>query len=246
MKRLLKGLVKAKFSLQGVSNDFRKEGIIVMGYKGVIFDLDGTLVNSLEDIADSMNIVLQRYGFPPHDLPAYRYFIGNGMKNLMHEALPESSRREELIIKYYSEMIVEYHKNCLNKTRPYNGIAELLNKLTSYNLKLAVFSNKIDELTRKIVTALLSDWNFEAVLGFSSKVPRKPNPYGALLIGQKAGISPDELIYVGDTDVDMQTANSAGMYAVGASWGFRTKEELIASGAKYMLDHPLDLINILR
>lgn len=217
-----------------------------MRYRGVIFDLDGTLVNSLEDIADSMNIVLQRHGFPPHDLPAYRYFIGNGMKNLMHEALPESFRKEELIIKYYSEMIAEYRENCLNKTRPYNGIIELLNELTALNLKLAVFSNKIDELTRKVVTSLLPDWNFEAVIGFSAEVPRKPNPAGALLISQKVGISPEDLIYMGDTDVDMQTANSAGMYAVGASWGFRTKEELFSSGAKYMLDHPLDLIRILR
>jgi phosphoglycolate phosphatase len=222
----------------------RKEDI--MRYKGVIFDLDGTLVNSLEDIADSMNIVLLRHGFPPHDLPAYRRFIGNGMKNLMHEALPESFKKEELIIKYYSEMIVEYRENCLNKTRPYNGIIELLNELTSLNFKLAVFSNKIDELTRKVVSTLLPNWNFEAVIGFSAEVPRKPDPFGALLISQKVGISPENLIYVGDTDVDMLTANSAGMYAVGASWGFRTRKELVSSGAKYMLNHPLDLINILR
>jgi haloacid dehalogenase superfamily, subfamily IA, variant 3 with third motif having DD or ED/haloacid dehalogenase superfamily, subfamily IA, variant 1 with third motif having Dx(3-4)D or Dx(3-4)E len=217
-----------------------------MRYKGVIFDLDGTLVNSLEDIADSMNIVLHRHGFPPHDLPAYRRFIGNGMKNLMHEALPKSFKKEDLIIKYYSEMIVEYRENCLKKTQPYNGIVELLNELAALNLKLAVFSNKIDELTRKVVSTLLPNWNFEAVIGFSAEVPRKPNPLGALLISQKVGINPENFIYVGDTDVDMLTANSAGMYAVGASWGFRTKEELISSGAKYMLDYPLDLINILR
>jgi phosphoglycolate phosphatase len=216
-----------------------------MRYKGVIFDLDGTLVNSLEDIADSMNIVLQRHGFPPHDLPAYRRFIGNGMTNLMHEALPESSRKEELILKCYNSLLEDYRNNCINKTRPYDGIVELLNELTALKIKIAVFSNKLDELTKQVVRTLLPNWKFEAVIGFNTEIPRKPNPLGALLISQKAGISPENMIYVGDTDVDMQTANSCGMYAVGALWGFRTKEELTSSGAKYLLNHPLELIKII-
>ncbi len=216
-----------------------------MRYKGVIFDLDGTLVNSLEDIADSMNLVLQRHGFPLHDLPAYRRFIGNGMTNLMHEALPEASRKEELILKCYNSMLEGYRSNCLNKTRPYDGISELLNELTDRKLKIAVFSNKIEELTRKVVSGLLPNWNFETVIGFSPEIPRKPDPFGALLISRKIGISPENLIYVGDTDVDMLTANKAGMFAVGAAWGFRTSEELISSGAKYLLNHPLDLLKIL-
>lgn len=217
-----------------------------MRYKGVIFDLDGTLVNSLEDIADSMNIVLQRHGFPPHDLPAYRRFIGNGMTNLMHEALPESSRKEELILKCYNSLLEDYRHNCINKTRPYDGIVELLNELTALKIKIAVFSNKIDELTRKVVATLLPNWNFEEVIGFSAEIPRKPNPLGALLISRKIGIRPENLIYVGDTDVDMLTANSAGMYAVGALWGFRSKEELTTSGARYLLNHPLELIKIIK
>ncbi|ODA39700.1 HAD family hydrolase [Desulfosporosinus sp. BG] len=217
-----------------------------MKFRGIIFDLDGTLVDSLEDIADSMNNVLQRYGFPAHDLQAYKHFIGNGVKNLVREALPESSRKEELINRYYGSMIEEYRRNCLNKTRPYERIVELLDELASFNLKLAVFSNKDHELTEKIVTALLPKSKFELVIGSRAEIPRKPNPFGALLISKKLGIIPENLVYVGDTDVDMKTANSAGTFAVGALWGFRSKEELIENGAKYLLNYPMELIQMLR
>jgi len=216
-----------------------------MKYKGVIFDLDGTLVNSLEDIADSMNIILSKHGFPTHNLEAYKHFIGHGLKNLVRETLPEGSKDEALISSCFASMMEEYSNNCLNKTRPYDGIGELLNELTAREIKLAVFSNKVDELTKKVVMTLLPNWNFELVIGSSAEMPRKPNPFGALLISQQLEIDPEDLIYIGDTNVDMQTANSAKMYAVGALWGFRSKEELSSNGAKYLLNHPLDLIQIL-
>ncbi|TGE31412.1 HAD family hydrolase [Desulfosporosinus sp. Sb-LF] len=217
-----------------------------MKFKGVIFDLDGTLVNSLEDIADSMNNVLQRYGFPSHELQAYKYFIGNGIKNLVREALPEMCKEEELILRCFDLMMGEYRNNCTNKTQPYDGIVELLNELAAREMKLAVLSNKVDALTKKVVMTLLPNRNFEVVIGVSDEIPRKPNPLGALLISQQLGIYPENLIYVGDTGVDMQAANSAGAYAVGALWGFRTKEELTLNGAKYLLNHPLELIQMLK
>ncbi|HBP66613.1 MAG TPA: HAD family hydrolase [Desulfosporosinus sp.] len=217
-----------------------------MKFKGIIFDLDGTLVNSLEDIADSMNKVLERYSFPAHKLQAYKHFVGNGIKNLVREALPESSKEEIFVLKCYGLMMEEYRNNCLNKTRPYDGIVELLNSLTTFKMKLAVLSNKDHELAKIVVTSLLPNCNFEEVIGVSAETPRKPNPLGALLISQQLGIAPECLIYVGDSDVDMQTANSAGMYAVGALWGFRTQEELMASGAKYLIKHPLELNQLLR
>ena len=215
-----------------------------MKFKGVIFDLDGTLVNSLEDIADSMNNVLQSYGFPSHELQAYKHFIGNGIINLVREALPKASKEEEQI-RCFDLMMEDYRNNCTNKTQLYDGIAELLNELATRKLKLAVLSNKIDDLTKKVVKRLLPNWNFEVVIGVSAEIPRKPNPLGVLLICKQLGISAENLIYVGDTGVDMQAANSAGAYAVGALWGFRTKEELISNGAKYLLNHPLDLIQML-
>jgi phosphoglycolate phosphatase len=215
-----------------------------MNFKGVIFDLDGTLVNSLEDIADSMNKVLERLGYPQHNLQSYKYFVGNGLRNLVRRALPEGSD-EGFISSCFDLMMEEYRKNCINKTRPYAGIVELLDELSFRQIKLAIFSNKVHELTQIVVETLLPKWDFEVVLGASPEVPRKPNPMGALLISKKMGIDSERFIYLGDTNVDMETANRAGMYAVGALWGFRTKEELISNGAKYLLNHPLDLLNIL-
>jgi len=216
-----------------------------MSYKGIIFDLDGTLVNSLEDIADSMNEVLQNYQCPVHDLQAYKLFIGNGIKNLIERALPVTNRNEAFIDKCCDSMIEVYRRNCINKTKPYHGIAELLDELVSRSLKLAVLSNKADEFTKKIVLTLLPGWSFEAIIGLSDEAHKKPNPFVALQICKKSGISPGDMIYVGDSGIDMQTANNAGMYAVGALWGFQEKEELLSKGAKYLLSSPTDLVNIL-
>jgi len=216
-----------------------------MKFKGIIFDLDGTLVDSLEDIAESMNKVLLRYGFETHDLQAYKYFIGNGIKNLVREALPHYSREDEMISKCFDLMMEEYRDHCTVKTKPYQGIGELLDELTKHDIRLSVFSNKVDELTKKVVSTLLPNWNFEVVIGASSDIPRKPNPEGAFLISETLRIPPADLIYLGDTGIDMQTATRASMYAVGALWGYRTDEELISNGAKNLILHPLDLLKLL-
>jgi len=142
-------------------------------------------------------------------------------------------------------MLEEYRRNYVNKTRPYDGIMGMLGELARQGLKLAVFSNKNDDLTKKLVAALLPEGYFAAVIGSGPGMPEKPDPSGVLLISGQLGIHPERLIYVGDSDVDMETANKAGMCGVGALWGFRTKEELISSGARYVLDHPMDLFRIL-
>jgi len=213
-------------------------------FEGLIFDLDGTLINSFEDIADAMNSVLQQHNFPIHETQAYKHFVGNGLRNLVRSTLPEN-HDEELVNKCLDSMIDLYRNNCLNKTKLYDGISDLLDELVSRKLKLTIFSNKADELTKKIVLALLPNWNFEAVIGLTTEAHKKPNPLVALQISDKLGIRPENMIYVGDSGVDMQTANNAGMYAVGALWGFRTKDELTLNGAKYFLNYPMDLIKIL-
>ncbi|MEL7565713.1 MAG: HAD family hydrolase [Dehalobacterium sp.] len=216
-----------------------------MKFKGIIFDLDGTLINSLEDIADSMNRVLSRKNFPIHDSECYKYFIGNGIKNMVIEALPEKHRHEEVVTNCFNLMMEDYRNNCLVKTRLYDGIPDLLNILEKRNIKIAVFSNKADNLTKMIVKELLNNWCFDTIIGASSDIPRKPDPTGACLISKALGICPDNMIYVGDSDVDMNTANSAGMFAIGVMWGYRTQHELLANGAKMLLKHPLDLIDFL-
>lgn len=216
-----------------------------MNFKGVIFDLDGTLVNSIEDLADSMNKVLERNNFPVHETQTYKYFVGNGLRNLVKVALPESHRDAADIDHCFELMVETYSNNCFNKTTVYEGIPELLDALVVRDLKLAVYSNKADELTKKIVEALLPNWNFEAVIGFSTEVLKKPNPQIPRQISITIGLDTENVLYVGDSGVDMQTANNAGMYAVGALWGFRTKDELAVNGAKYFLNKPMDLLNIL-
>jgi|APIni6443716594_1056825.scaffolds.fasta_scaffold317053_1 phosphoglycolate phosphatase len=216
-----------------------------MNFKGVIFDLDGTLVNSLEDLADSMNAILQNHSFPAHSLSAYKDFIGNGIRYLVGKSLPESNRDEATIDRCHKLMVEVYRENAVNKTRPYDGISELLEELVSRNMKMAVFSNKADEFTKYIVHALLPEWNFEAILGLSVDAHKKPNPFVALQISEKFGVSPNEIIYLGDSGVDMQTATNAGMYAVGALWGFRTEAELTSNGARHLIKKPSDLLKIL-
>ncbi|MGC7870804.1 HAD family hydrolase [Desulfosporosinus sp. SYSU MS00001] len=216
-----------------------------MTYKAVIFDLDGTLVNSLEDIADSMNLVLKTLDLKAHDLEAYKYFIGNGIRNLVSRALPEESREETFITECFDLMMREYRKRCLEKTRPYEGIPELLDELTKRKLKLCVLSNKVDELTRKVVAALLAGWKFEVVLGPREDIPRKPDPTGALYISKNLAIPQTEIIYLGDSGVDMQTAAAAKMYGVGALWGYRGREELIQNGAQRLISHPLEFLELL-
>ena len=215
-----------------------------MRFEGVIFDLDGTLADTLEDLADSMNRVLTMQGLPVHSYDAYRYFIGKGVKNLVAETLPREKRSEEYLSWYYDSVVADYRKNCLVKTRLYDGIADVISRLRGHGIKLAVFSNKPDDLTKRIVEALAGTQNFEMVLGAQAGMPVKPDPAGALLISAHLGIAPGSILYLGDTDIDMMTANNAGMFAVGALWGFRTKDELLESGARAVISHPLELLEI--
>lgn len=216
-----------------------------MSFKGVIFDLDGTLVNSIEDLADSMNIVLNSHDFPTHELESYKYFVGKGIRNLISNALPKTHQDKSLIDSCFEMMLEVYRANCVNKTKIYKGIPELLDELTLRNIRMAVFSNKADEFTKRIVDSLLEKWNFESIIGFTTEELRKPNPEIAIRISKNFGISSSEILYVGDSGVDMQTANNAGMSAVGVTWGFRTEQELVETGAKFILHHPLDLLKIL-
>lgn len=215
-----------------------------MKFKGVIFDLDGTLVNSLEDIADAMNSVLQNLDYPTHSYEDYQYFIGSGLRNLVSKSLPATHNDETQIERCYHLMIEVYRDTCTRKTKSYDGIVELLDHLISRNIKLSVFSNKSDALTKEITAALFPNY-FDPVVGLSIESLKKPNPFEALEISKSLGLKSEEMIFVGDSGIDMQTATNANMLAVGVLWGYRPKEELISNGAKYLLSNPLDLIQIL-
>jgi len=216
-----------------------------MRYKAVIFDLDGTLLDTIEDLGDSMNSVLEKHGYPVHDLKAYKYFVGNGMRNLVLRALPENRRDSASVDQGLIEMQSEYAKRWADKTRPYPGIPALLDALTEKGIKLAVLSNKLDKFSNDIVKKLLPHWDFYPVYGERKGVPIKPDPAGALEIAGILGLSPEEFLYLGDSGVDMKTAVSAGMYAIGVLWGFRNAGELRENGANMIIADPLEVLKLL-
>ena len=214
-----------------------------MQYKAVIFDLDGTLVDSLADLSDSVNLMLESYGFPTHEMEKYRYFVGNGSKKLMERTLPRDKAAsaqfvEEALVKYKAI----YKDRLLEKTRPYNGVLELLAELKSRGIPLAVCTNKHNDAALTIVKILFAPGTFEEVLGDRPGFPKKPNPATPLEIASHLGVKPDEVAYLGDTSVDMETAVHAGFLPVGVLWGFRPEEELVKSGAKILLKAPLELL----
>jgi len=216
-----------------------------MKFEAVLFDLDGTLLDSIEDLTDSMNIVLDGFGFPGHDAEACKNFVGDGVEMFALRALPENRRDEATVAQCAAEMRAEYRKRWSLKTRPYDGIPKLLDDLTLRNLKLAVLSNKPEESTREMVAELLSKWRFYPVAGARSSVPKKPDPILAIEISQQLRVPADKFLYLGDTGTDMKTARGAGMFPVGALWGFRTAEELKDTGAEVLVAHPSEVLQFL-
>jgi len=217
-----------------------------MKHSLIIFDLDGTLVDSLEDLADSMNVVLESRGYPTHPPAPYRRYVGDGIVNLVRRALPPEASDEDLVAECAELMREEYTRRETNKTRPYPGVPELLEALRSRGMRTAVLSNKPDDATGSIVAAVLLDHTFERVLGARPGVPLKPDPSSALELAADLGAHPEETIYVGDTDTDMQTGRRAGLFTVGVTWGFRDAQELLDSGADHIIDEPLELLELLK
>ncbi|MGD9334600.1 MAG: HAD family hydrolase [Desulfobacterales bacterium] len=216
-----------------------------MKYKAVLFDLDGTLIDTVYDIGDAANRVLSNRGLPTHSISTYRLFIGEGVRMLLTRALPEESRTQDLITACLKEFIEDYRYNYNVKTNLYDGIPELLDILKLRGLKLAILSNNPDPITKDRVAFFLSEWNFDVVLGQHDSIPRKPDPQGALKVAQRLAIPPSNFIYLGDTAIDMKTAGSAGMFPVGALWGFRSLAELKENGARALIEAPIQLIDVI-
>ena len=214
-------------------------------FKAVLFDLDGTLLYTLKDVADAMNKALEHFGFPTHPIDAYKYFIGESVVTEAQRALPESARNPEFVRKLatYSEEI--YDKCWGDNTHPYPGMPELLTELPRRGLSLVILSNKNDRFTKVMVEKILPQWRFKIVQGALPDVPLKPDPTMALQIAKKLRIPPAQFLYLGDTNTDMKTAVAAGMFPVGCLWGYRTADELLESGAKVLIDNPLDVLGVI-
>lgn len=215
-----------------------------MRYKAVLFDLDGTLLDTLEDLAMAANRVLAAQGLPVHPVDAYRYFVGDGVATLVERILPAALRGTAMLDEAIAAFQREYANNWHDRSLPYPGIPQMLDRLVAAGLRLSILSNKPDGFTRLCVQRLLPQWTFDPLLGQRPGVPKKPSPAAALEVARLLGLAPAEILYVGDTAVDMQTANAAGMDAIGVLWGFRTALELQAAGARHLITAPEELLPI--
>jgi phosphoglycolate phosphatase len=217
-----------------------------MPRKAILFDLDGTLLDTLEDLADSMNAVLAGLGYPVHAMSAYRYFVGDGVRNLVIRALPEGARADPAVVeRALPIMRAEYARRSTVKTRLYEGVPGLLDGLAARGVRIAILSNKPHPATLEVVGHYLGRWRFDAVLGQRPGVPIKPDAGAALEVCALLSLPAEDFLYLGDTNTDMLTARAAGMFAVGAVWGFRTEEELRAAGAMALAAHPREVLGLL-
>lgn len=210
---------------------------------GVVFDLDGTLADTLEDLAGSVNRVLERQGFPTHPLDAYRTMVGNGIRTLCQRALGPRGEDPALVDEVTARMREEYRAHHLDHTRLYPGIADLLEDLRDRSVWLGVATNKPHDSAITMIFNLCGVATFDRILGQQPDLPLKPDPTMALRLLDSAGLPPARCLFVGDSDIDMITARAARMRAVGVSWGFRTEAELRGAGADVMIDHPRQLLD---
>ncbi len=213
--------------------------------KLVIFDLDGTLLNTISDLAHCTNYALEKSGFPGHPVEAYKHFVGNGINKLFERALPENQKTEQNVARIRELFLPYYDQHNMDYTTPYDGISDLLKKLQSKSLMMAIASNKYQKATEKLIEHLFPDITFIAVLGQREGIPVKPDPTIVHDILKIANTLPEETIYIGDSGVDMQTASNCGIVSIGATWGFRSREELETAGANHIVDSVDEILHII-
>jgi phosphoglycolate phosphatase len=219
------------------------ERMLHMKYNTVIFDLDGTLLNTLDDLRDSLNEVLSQKGYPRKTLEEVRCFVGNGVRNLVKRSVPEHCSEDEVtsILKIFKE---NYKHNMQNKTRPYNGIMELLLDLNRFNYKIAIVSNKYDAAVKELAKTYFGNL-IPVAIGENSQVKRKPAPDSIYMAVKELNSELSHTVFVGDSETDVQTAKNAGIPCIGVTWGFRSREVLREEGADYLIDTPRELLTLI-
>lgn len=213
--------------------------------KAVLFDLDGTLANSLIDLAAATNQALVKFGYPEREVDNFRYYAGDGIPKMIERALPEDARTPEIIDKVKADYFVYYNEHYNDSTCTYNGVPELLNALESMGITMAVVTNKAQAFAEKVINKLFGDKYFSLVFGQRDGVPNKPDPTLTLMAMKELGVNPEECIFLGDSGMDVATGVNSGAYPVGELWGFRDEQELKENGAKRIILNPLELIDII-
>ena len=213
--------------------------------KLAIFDLDGTLLNTLADLAAATNFALKQHGFPTHETDAYRTFVGNGINKLFERALPESERTPENILKIRSIFVPYYDAHNADLSLPYSGIPSLLETLQAKGMKLAVASNKYQAATSKLIAQYFPHISFEAVYGQRDEIPSKPSPAVVKAIMEDTHVNEADIVYIGDSCVDMETGKNAEVSTIGVSWGFRPRTELEAYAPDFIADTREELLQYL-
>jgi phosphoglycolate phosphatase len=211
--------------------------------RAVMFDLDGTLADTLVDLANATNWALTHLGCPTHSVESYRHRVGDGAQELCARALPAD--RQGLLDEVLRLMRQHYDQHCFDLTKLYVGTPELISALTERRYRLAVLSNKPDDFTKRMIAHYFKPSPFDAARGQLPNVPLKPDPTAALQIAQELDIPPAHWLYLGDTNTDMRTACAAGMHAIGVLWGFRDRDELVESGAEHIVAKPEDVLKLL-
>ena len=212
--------------------------------KAILFDLDGTLVNSLADLADSTNFALKKLGFPPHETEEYKYLVGDGIPKLIERALPEGEKTEENKNKCLELFMARYREHYFDKTNAYDGIKDLLCELKKQGLKIAVISNKAQEMAQKVTDKVFGDI-FDTVAGKREGYKTKPDPALTLEVIKELGVTPESSVLIGDSGMDMAAAVNAKTTGIGVLWGFRTETELRQNGADYIADRAEDILSIM-
>lgn len=213
-------------------------------YKLAIFDLDGTLLDTLDDLANASNVALREYGFEEHEVYKYKTFVGDGVYKLVERMLPESHRDEETKVKVKAAFDSYYEEHNLDYTRPYEGILDVLKNLREEGIHTAVVSNKPHAFTQELVKRMFGE-TIELAYGQRESVPTKPDPYTVEEVIRYFGIKKEECIYIGDTNVDIFTGKNAGVETVGVLWGFRSREELLSAGAEFVVERMDELRRVI-
>ena len=213
--------------------------------KAVIFDFDGTLLDTIKDLGNSMNYILEKYGFPTKEVEHYVGAIGNGLKNLAKRSFPESAVTDELLDRTVPEFIEYYSHHCMEKTVVYEGINDLLDFLVKNDIRVAILSNKRDDLVKELTPHYFPDYEFAYTMGESTEFPRKPDPSSALYLSEMLGIMPSEILFIGDSICDIKTGKNAGMKTLAVTWGYQPKEILMSEKPDFIADSPAQIIELI-